>query len=62
MKLGDLVRYYPKSWAMPEQLLRVGLLGVVADKSGYLWGVQWLGVEVLHYHLQADLEITNENR
>ena len=62
MKQGNLVKYCPTSWAMPDRALHEGILGVITDKSGYLWGVQWLGVEALHYHLETDLEAVDENR
>lgn len=61
MKLGDLVKYNPTSWAAYEKSL-INKVGVISDKSGRLWGVQWISPAQLQYHLEQDLKVMNASR
>ena len=55
MKPGDLVKYTPTSWAAYEKEL-INNCGLILEKSGRYWGVQWIKSGITRYHLKEDLK------
>jgi hypothetical protein len=61
LKAGDLVKYAPTSWAAFEKEL-INNRGLILEKAGRYWGVQWLESGIIRYHLETDIEIISERK